>query len=222
MRKPKVEFEQVVQASAQVFIRNGYVRTQVQDIADELGVAKGTVYLYAESKESLLGAAIRYADGHDPLPERADLPLRAEGISEVAEMVRSRLSVEIGTLVLHQTKPGSVDLAALVVDLYQRLARHRIAIKLVDRCASEIPELARVWFGEGRGDQVDALEALLTEGHQRGDLAVPGPPAFIARTIVELVALWSVHCQFDSRTDGLDDSTIAPVLGEFIARAVRP
>jgi hypothetical protein len=32
-----------------------------------------------------------------------------------------------------------------------RLARHRVAIKLVDRCAPGLPDLAKVWFGAGRG-----------------------------------------------------------------------
>jgi AcrR family transcriptional regulator len=35
------------------------------DVAEALGVAKGTLYLCVESKEALFDAVLRYADGRD-------------------------------------------------------------------------------------------------------------------------------------------------------------
>lgn len=226
MRSPKVEFLQVADAAARVFIRNGYARTQVQDIADELGVAKGTVYLYAQNKEALLTAGLRFADRHEDAPTRAELPLRAQDSASVAELVRHRIATEVGTLVLRlaDSEVAVTDVAGLVVDFYDCLARHRVAIKLVDRCAAEIPDLAQVWYGQGRDQQVDLLEELLDAGRSSGALVVPGDSAFIARTIVELVALWAVHCHFEANAGSVpnDESEIASTLGEFIARAIRP
>ena len=52
----------LIEAAVGVFVTHGYRRTQVQDIADVLGLAKGTLYGYAATKEALFAAAIRYGD----------------------------------------------------------------------------------------------------------------------------------------------------------------
>lgn len=50
--------EEILQASAILFASNGFQNTEVQQIADQLGVAKGTIYHYFPSKESLFLAAV--------------------------------------------------------------------------------------------------------------------------------------------------------------------
>jgi AcrR family transcriptional regulator len=72
---PPGRFSVVITATAQVLITHGYHRTQVQDLADALGLANGTLYGYAQGKAALFAAAVRFADGHKPLPTPADLPV---------------------------------------------------------------------------------------------------------------------------------------------------
>jgi AcrR family transcriptional regulator len=237
---PPERFSAVIDAAARVFIAHGYQRAQVQDVADALGLGKGTLYGYARSKAALFAAAVRYADGHEPLPTPAELPVPTPGDGEVAALVAGRLAGEIADLKLTRalTHPPSIadpadgagELAGIVTDLYQRLARHRVAIKLVDRCAPELPDLAQVWFGTGRRAHVGAVEEYLTRREQAGTLRLPGPAPLLARTIVELCALWAVHCHFDpaphppgiDSAEPIDDAAIAAMLAELIARATIP
>jgi AcrR family transcriptional regulator len=51
-----------VKRATEVFIERGYKDTQMDDIAAALGVAKGTVYVYVESKEALFDLVARCAD----------------------------------------------------------------------------------------------------------------------------------------------------------------
>jgi len=71
--RPADRSPQLISAAADIFIAQGYQRTQMQDVADRLGVAKGTVYGYVESKAALLGAALRHADGIEPPPHPDEL-----------------------------------------------------------------------------------------------------------------------------------------------------
>jgi AcrR family transcriptional regulator len=157
---PADRLSTVVDTAAQVFIRHGYRRTQMQDVADELRLAKGTLYLYAGGKEALFAAALRYADGGETVPD-TNLPLPAPAPGELAELLAGRLAAELPDLALTRalettSRPATPaeaasELSHILVDLYQRLARHRVAIKLVDRCAAELPELGSVWQDSGRG-----------------------------------------------------------------------
>ena len=47
-------WEKVVDAAIRVFDRKGYSAATVQDIADEAGIVKGTLYYYVRAKEDLL------------------------------------------------------------------------------------------------------------------------------------------------------------------------
>ncbi|MFN3967089.1 MAG: TetR/AcrR family transcriptional regulator [Endomicrobiia bacterium] len=46
----------IIQASINVFVKKGFFKTQMEDIAREAGVAKGTLYLYFKSKEELFAS----------------------------------------------------------------------------------------------------------------------------------------------------------------------
>src|SRR5215469_16671287 len=48
----------ILDAARTVFSRDGYAASSVDDVAAEAGIAKGTVYLYFQSKEDLYFAAL--------------------------------------------------------------------------------------------------------------------------------------------------------------------
>ena len=52
---------EIIDAAARVFDRKGYDATSTQDIADAVGILKGSLYYYMESKEELLFTVIKEA-----------------------------------------------------------------------------------------------------------------------------------------------------------------
>jgi AcrR family transcriptional regulator len=63
-RPPEVRREQILDAAARVFTDKGTSVATVDDIAAVAGVAKGTIYLYFDSKEQLLsGLGNRHTEG---------------------------------------------------------------------------------------------------------------------------------------------------------------
>ncbi len=50
--------EQILQVAARIFARDGYRNTDVQLIADELGIGKGTIYRQFPTKQELFLAAV--------------------------------------------------------------------------------------------------------------------------------------------------------------------
>jgi AcrR family transcriptional regulator len=50
----RLKFNRILGAAEALFVRHGYRKTSVSDIARQAGVAKGTVYLYFDNKPDLL------------------------------------------------------------------------------------------------------------------------------------------------------------------------
>ena len=236
---PSGRFEAVVAASTRVFVQHGFRRTQMQDIADALDLSKGSLYGYAAGKYALFAATLRYADGVEPLPTRDALPVPTPSGGELAAIVRSRLTGELATLellrALERPDPpegmsGPEEFGVVIADLYGRLTKHRTAIKLVDRCAADFPELHKVWFAEGRSAQMDGLAQYLRRRAEAGLLTVPGRLDVVARSAVELCVLWAVHRHWDAAPgayslpagpDSADDD-LADTLVQLLTRAVQP
>lgn len=58
LRKHGRRRQEIVDAAADVFRRKGYSDASIQDIADEVGLLKGSLYHYIDSKEDLLFAVL--------------------------------------------------------------------------------------------------------------------------------------------------------------------
>lgn len=195
-----------------MFVEHGYARAQVEDVADELGVAKGTVYGYVTSKEALFALAVAYGDRPEDLPADPELPLDLEDLPAPEDVLSERLAGEVEgmRLVRAARNPGrdaAGEVEEITRDLLVRLLRHRVAIKLVDTCGSDFPELAELWFGGGRWAQVDLLTGYLDGQAGAGRLHLPGDAALVARTVIELCAMWGVHMFWDPSPRPLDLDT---------------
>ena len=209
---PPGRFGQLVEVATRIFIARGYRLTQMADIAGALGVAKGTTYGYVDSKEALFDAAVRYADGHVAPPAASDLPLRTPTRGTTVAYIRQRIAAEAAEMTLAQVVSGKLvirnaerELQAVLADLYRRIARNRLALKLVDRCAVDYPELAGVWFGEGRGAQHQLLVQLLQARARKKRFRRIGNPAVVGRTILETIAFWAMHRHFDPAPQVVDE-----------------
>ena len=226
---PAERFGHLVAAATKTFIARGYRQTQMADVAEALGVAKGTVYGYVESKEALFDAAVRYADGHLALPSLEQLPLRSPAAGATVAYVRGRIAAEAADMVLIQVVSGRVakgdapsELSAVLSDLYRRIARNRLALKLVDRCACDYPELAEVWFGQGRGAQHALLVELLETRAAAKRLRRVENPSVVARTIIEAIAFWALHRHFDAAPQALDDAAAERAVIDLIVHGLLP
>ena len=89
---PKDRFHDLLEAATAVFLEQGYRRTQMADVAARMGVAKGTLYLYVESKDALFDAVLRHADSASPAELPSSLPVAAPPPDTTLEMVQKRVS----------------------------------------------------------------------------------------------------------------------------------
>lgn len=58
VKKPEERRREIVAASRDLFLSQGYENTKIQDVMTKLNIAKGTTYHYFKSKEELLEAVV--------------------------------------------------------------------------------------------------------------------------------------------------------------------
>jgi AcrR family transcriptional regulator len=53
-RERRNRYDEIIKAALEIFAEKGYTATSIQDVADAVGVLKGSLYHYIDSKEDLL------------------------------------------------------------------------------------------------------------------------------------------------------------------------
>ena len=223
---PHDRFDDLIRAATSVFLEQGYRRTQVADVAARMGVSKGSVYTYVESKEALFDQVLRHADrpGAIELPESLPVPTPAPGAT--LDVVRTRLAEEgalpslAAALSRARVADVRVELEALLGELYDALARHRTAIELLDRCAPDYPELAKVWYRGGREGALALLARYLGARARGGALRRFEDRAVVARIVLETLVVWAVHRHWDPAPQAVDEAAARRTVLDFVTSAL--
>jgi AcrR family transcriptional regulator len=83
-RAPRRRDRDVLDAAVKVFYERGYSDATVQDVADELGILKGSLYHYIETKEDLLFQLV--SEVHDQVQGILEEVEAAEGLAPLDQL----------------------------------------------------------------------------------------------------------------------------------------
>ena len=219
---PADRFQHLIDCATQVFIEQGYARTQMADVAAAMGIAKGTLYLYVESKDALFDLVLRHADGEHPVTTPPTLPVATPKLGGTLQHVRKRMAESpplpalLAALSRQRVTDPRAELAEIVREIYHTVSRNRRAIKLMDRSAQFHPELAAVWFTQARGTLIDSLSTYLDRRIRRKVFRSVPDTAVAARIIMETIVTWAVHRHWDPSPQAIDDQVAEDTVVQFI------
>lgn len=148
-RKRSQKHEQILESAENLFLKQGYVRTSMDAVAEEAQVSKQTVYAYYSSKEALFTAVV---SGKCPAGDFATELLQQDATCR-------------DTL----TTLGQYTVKLLLSEENIRVVRLCIG------SAEEHPELSRLLFTNGPERYIEALAHYLTEQTAKGNLRVDHP-----------------------------------------------
>jgi len=144
-RRKDARPSELTAAALQLFIEKGYAATRLDDVAARAGVAKGTLYLYFDSKEALFNAVVR------------------EGLVPALSEWKERLADYAGS---------SPDLLREVVLDFWRVVGSGQAgglLKLVLSEAGNFSDFAHIYHDAVIAQGIDLLRAVVARGMARGE-----------------------------------------------------
>jgi AcrR family transcriptional regulator len=149
--------QEILLAARQIFARVGYAATNVEEIAKDAGIAKGTVYLYFKSKEEVFAAVL--ASDLECLTNKT-----IEGMS-TARTFEDRLTVFLN-LRLAYLQHDQDFLRIYFAEFGSRGSRSTLISQVIDKM-----------FRRGLDCMQRCLEQAIAEGELR---AIPVEPAAFA------------------------------------------
>src|SRR6266542_5232635 len=224
--RPEDRLKDAVRAGASVFARRGYRRTQMADVAREMGVSPGNLYNYVDSKDALFYLVLRRVLGERPDDRPVELPVTGTSVAVTSEWVAKRLDFVSDypelERALARTWPSSqaAELASVVGELHDVLARMRLGVDMLERSIEDVPELAQV-FGEVRRELFARYERYLRQRAKTGTIRAAEPEA-VAHLIVDLCWWAAGRRPNDPHAAAISDATARQAVCRFVADALIP
>src|SRR6266511_5113630 len=224
--QPEDRLEDVVRAGAAVFARRGYRRTQMADVAGEMGVSPGNLYNYVEGKDALFYLVLRRMLGERRGEQELELPVTGASVTVTSEWMARRLDFvsdfpELeGAFARGRASDQEAEVEAIVGELYDVLARMRLGVDMLERSVEDLPELARV-FGEVRRELFARYERYLRQRAKTGTIRAAEPEA-MAHLIVDLCWWAAGRRPNDPHAAAISDATARQVVCRFVADALIP
>ncbi|EHR8837124.1 TetR/AcrR family transcriptional regulator [Shigella flexneri] len=146
LMKTRKTRESIIKAGMEVFIEHGFADAKVSEISKKAGVAKGTVYNYFQTKESLFESVLREFIVAAPMELRSEPRKHGESVKQYLRRV---LLPVIKTL----ESSGRAQIARLVITESVRF-----------------PVLAKAYLQEVHQPLIDSLKILLEAAFKEGEL----------------------------------------------------
>lgn len=184
--------DQIYETAARLFYEKGYGSTSLQDLANEVGLQKGSLYHYIDSKQDLLFEISEYA-------HRFFLELLGDidtpGLSPLEKIERTlRLHAEFAAERFHVTAAFYNDRSALSEDRQRRIIATRDAYE-------------------------KKLRDLVSEGQERGEIAADLDPRMAVFGVLGMIN-WINHWYRPG--GALSPKEIASSFASMSVRALKP
>jgi len=185
-------------AALDEFVEKGFAAARLDSIAERAGVAKGTIYLYFDKKESLFEEAVRAVIG----PMIARFEALAGAREENAEAI----------------------LRQMVRTLYQEVItdpKKRSLLRLMISQGPRFPPLLRFYHDEVVARSMDALKQVLAYGVERGEFArspaLDYPQILVGPALT--AAIWTILFE---DIDPIELDAFCEAHLDFMLRALKP
>jgi len=225
--RPPGRLDEILDCAARVFTAKGYRRTQMADVAREMGVSPGTLYGYVAGKEALFHLVIDRTIATDAR-ELPALPVPTPAPGQTLARLRERLADETRlprlAAALRRARPGDAraELEEVLGELYDLIERTRRGTALIERSALDEPELAALFYVEVRRDLIARLtrflERRIRSSHVR---ALPDPPT-AARLVLETITWLARHRLRDADAADIDDPRARTTALDFLVAGLLP
>jgi AcrR family transcriptional regulator len=156
--------EAILAAALDEFSAQGFAAARLDDVARRAGVAKGTIYLYFEDKETLF-----------------------------QELIRSALSPFVATLEAAPDLPLRTVVEMLVTSFVREVlgTRRKDIVRLVLAEGRRFPKVSEFYYREVVGRAMAAMRALMRRAVERGEIGTDAlarfPQLVVAPALVAII-----------------------------------
>lgn len=188
----------IYEAASSLFINKGYVRTQMKDIAKEIGLSTGMLYVYFKGKKDILDFILKCTIDSDFIQQEFQYPIDARLFQQLSDEMMTALNDSYAQFSgpLSNGAKG-YPFEQMISDAFDTIARYGTGCLVLEKNINDMGELGdfyqryRKSFFENMLSYVDIYLG-------SGEMRAVKYPELTVQQIIETLAWWGMHVQNDA------------------------
>lgn len=185
-------------AASSLFINRGYMRTQMKDIAKEIGLSTGMLYVYFKGKKDILDFILKCTITPDFIQQDFQYPIDEqlfEGLSNEIIAVLEESHAKFNKPLLNKANGYSFE--QMISDAFDTISRYGTGCLVLEKNISDVGKLGD-FYQKYRKEFFDDILRYVNIYLSNGEMRVVKYPELTAQQMIETLAWWGMHVQNDA------------------------
>lgn len=187
----------IFDAASRLFINKGYARTQMKDIAKEIGLSTGMLYVYFTSKRDILSFLLKGTIVPEFVTQEFELPIRSELFASLDREIMEAFEQNTRAFSAHLNDIANYPLAQMLSDAFDIISRYGIGCLLIEKNPDDLGKLT-IYYKGYRQSFYNQVLSYITQYIQNGTFRQVDLPQHVARLIIETLSWWGMHITNDA------------------------
>lgn len=187
----------IYEAASQLFINKGYARTQMKDIAREIGLSTGMLYVYFTGKRELLSFLLKGTIEPTFVTQEFELPIHSELFDSLDHEIMEAFEQNTKAFSVHLNDISAYPLEQMLSDAFDVISKYGIGCLLIEKNPDDLGKLTG-YYKEYRQKFYHQVLSYITQYMQNGTFRQVELPEYVTRLIIETLSWWGMHIKNDA------------------------
>lgn len=187
----------IYNAASHLFINKGYARTQMKDIAKEIGLSTGMLYIYFTGKRDILRFLLKGTIEPTFITQEFELPIRSELFDSLDDEIIAAFEQNTKVFSAHLDDVDNYPLEQMFSDAFDVIAAYGIGCLLIEKNPDDLGKLTAD-YKEYREKFYHQVLSYITQYMQNGTFRQVELPQYVTHLIIETLSWWGMHITNDA------------------------
>lgn len=187
----------IFDAASHLIINKGYARTQMKDIAKEIGLSTGMLYVYFTGKRELLSFLLKGTIEPAFVTQKFEFPIRSELFDSLDSEIMEAFEQNTKTFAAHLDDITNYPLEQMLSDAFEVISKYGIGCLLIEKNPDDLGKLT-AYYKEYRQEFFNQVLSYIKLYIQNGTFRQVELPQYVTRLIIETLSWWGMHITNDA------------------------
>lgn len=187
----------IYDAASHLFINKGYARTQMKDIAKEIGLSTGMLYVYFTGKREILSFLLKGTIEPAFVTQEFELPIQSGLFESLDNEIMEAFEQNAKRFSAHLDDIANYPLEQMLSDAFDVISKYGVGCLLIEKNPDDFKKLT-AYYKEYRQKFYTQVLSYITQYIQNGSFRQVEHPQYIARLIIETLSWWGMHISNDA------------------------
>lgn len=187
----------IYDAASNLFINKGYARTQMKDIAKEIGLSTGMLYVYFTGKRDILNFILKGTIDPAFITQEFELPVRSNQFDSLDHEIMRAFEENTKAFSAQLENIEQYPLEQMLIDAFDVISKYGIGCLLIEKNPDDLESLT-AFYQQYRKDFKDHVLSYITKYMQSGTFRQVDHPQYTTQLIIETLSWWGMHIRNDA------------------------